>query len=228
MGDGDPGFDASGHRRRLRARLIAEGGEALHDVELVEYLLMLAIPRRDVKPIARRLVAEFGDVAGVLTAEASSLAHFGLGEGAIGALAIARAAALRLLKRRVEAQPVLAGWQALSDYLHASMAHRMTESVRVLHLNAKNMLIRDELCWEGSIDRSAIHVREIVRRALELGSVSLILVHNHPSGDPAPSKQDIAVTRELVAALKPLDIQLHDHLIVAASGHASLRSLGLV
>ena len=229
MGDStDPGLDASGHRARLRGRLIAGGAEALLDHELIEYLLMLAIPRRDTKPMARALLAEFGSLGAVLSAEASTLRGAGLSEGAIGALRIAQVSALRLLKSEVADRPVLASWQALADYLHAAMAHRMTESARVLHLNTRNMLIRDELVSEGSIDQAAIHVREVVRRALELGSAAIILVHNHPSGDPSPSRQDIALTREIVAALKPLGIQVHDHVVIGASGHASLKSLGLI
>lgn len=228
MTEPDPGHDASGHRARLRGRLIEGGPDALLDHELIEYLLALAIPRRDTKPLARSLLAEFGSLGALLTADSPSLARAGLSEGAIGAIRIAQISALRLLKGEVAKAPVLAGWQALTDYLHAAMAHRMTESVRVLHLNTKNMLIRDEQVSEGSIDQSAIYIREVVRRALELGSAALILVHNHPSGDPQPSRQDIALTRELVAALKPLGIQVHDHLVVGTGGQASMRALGLL
>ncbi|WP_174274795.1 RadC family protein [Sphingomonas bacterium] len=228
MSEIDPAQDASGHRARLRGRLIAGGAEALLDHELIEYLLMLAIPRRDTKPMARGLLAEFGSLGALLTADAPTLARAGLSEGAIGALKIAQAAALRLLKSEVANRPVLASWTALTDYLHAVMAHRMTESARVLHLNTRNLLIRDELVSEGSIDQAAIHVREVVRRALELGSAAIILVHNHPSGDPSPSRQDIALTREMIAALKPLGIQVHDHVVIGANGHASLKSLGLI
>jgi DNA repair protein RadC len=228
VSDIDPGTDASGHRARLRARLMDEGGDALHDVELLEYLLTLAVPRRDTKPIARRLVAEFGSYGAVVTADPSSLLKFGLTDGMIGTIKIAQASALRLLKQDATERPVLGNWQALSDYLHAAMAHRMTESVRVLHLNARNMLIRDEIVSEGSIDQSAIYVREVVKRALELGSAALILVHNHPSGDPQPSRQDIALTKELITAGKPLGIAIHDHLIVGTSGQASLRTMGLI
>lgn len=228
MSDVDPGLDASGHRARLRGRLIEGGADALLDHELVEYLLMLVLPRRDTKPIARRLLAEFGGLGALLSADTPSLARAGCTDGMIGALRIAQVAATRLLKSAVADRPVLAGWQALTDYLHAAMAHRLTESVRVLHLNTRNMLIRDELVSEGSIDQSAIYIREVVRRALELGSAALILVHNHPSGDPQPSRQDIALTRELVAALKPLGIQVHDHLVVGTGGQASMRALGLL
>ena len=226
--DRDPAHDASGHRARLRDRLIGGGPEALLDHELIEYLLGLSIKRQDTKPIARRLLAEFGSYGAVVTADADSLARQGLGETTIAVLKIAQASALRLLKGEIAARPVLASWQALTDYLHADMAHRLTERARVLHLNTRNMLIRDEIVSEGSIDQAAIHVREVVRRALELGSASIILVHNHPSGDPSPSRQDIALTREIVLALKPLGIQVHDHVVIGASGHASLRALGLL
>jgi DNA repair protein RadC len=228
MNDSDPGLDASGHRARLRRRLAEQGPEALQDHELVEYLLALAIPRRDTKPLARRLLAEFGGIGGLLGADADALARQGLTEGMVAALKIAEAAALRLLRAQVAARPVLASWQALIDYLHADMAHRTIERVRVLHLNSANMLIRDELMSEGSIDQAAIHVREVIRRAIDLGSASIILVHNHPSGDPAPSRQDIALTREIVNAGKPLGIAVHDHVIMGTKGHASMRSMGLI
>lgn len=225
----DAGTDARGHRARLRARLADQGPEALQDHELVEYLLALAIPRRDTKPMARRLLAEFGGIGGLLGADARALARQGgLSEGAVAAIKIAEAAALRLLRSQVTAQPVLAGWQALLDYLRADMAHRTTERVRVLHLNSRNMLIRDDLVSEGSIDQAAVYVREVVRRAIDLGSSALIIVHNHPSGDPSPSRQDIALTRDLIAAAKPLGINVHDHIIVGGDGHASLRALGLI
>ena len=195
---------------------------------MIEYLLALAIPRRDTKPLARALLAEFGSLGAVFTADAESLARAGLTEGAIGAIKIAQASAVRLLKGAVTARPVLGSWQALTDYLHVAMAHRMTESARVLHLNSRNMLIRDELVSEGSIDQAAIYVREVARRALELGSAAIILVHNHPSGDPSPSRQDIALTKEIIGALKPLGIQVHDHVVIGSNGHASLRALGLL
>ncbi|MDX3884522.1 MAG: DNA repair protein RadC [Sphingomonas sp.] len=229
MSDADPATDASGHRSRLRARLAEQGPEALQDHELVEYLLALAIPRRDTKPMARRLLAEFGGIGGLLGADPQALARQGgLSEGSIAAIKIAEAAALRLLRSRVMGQPVLASWQALLDYLRADMAHRTIERVRVLHLNSKNMLIRDELTSEGSVDQAAVYVREIIRRAIDLGSAALILVHNHPSGDPTPSRQDIALTRDLATAAKPLGIAIHDHVIIAGEGHASLRAMGLI
>jgi len=228
MSDIDPAFDASGHRARLRDRLIAGGTDALLDHEIIEYLLMLTIPRVDTKPMARALIDEFGGFGPLLAAEPGTLARAGVSDAKIAAIRIAQISAERLLKSRVADRPVLSGWQALSDYLHGAMAHRAIECARVLHLNTKNVLIRDELISEGSIDQAAIHVREVVRRALELHSAAIILVHNHPSGDPAPSKQDIAITREIVAACRPLGIAVHDHVIVGAKGQASLRSLGLI
>lgn len=224
----DPATDASGHRARLRRRLIDGGPESLLDHELVEYLLALAIPRRDTKPMARKLLVEFGGLGPLLSADPESLARADLSDGVIAALKIAEASALRLLRSEIADRPILTNWQALTNYLHADMAHRLVERVRVLHLNTKNALIRDELISEGSVDQAAVHVREIVRRALELGSAALIIVHNHPSGDPEPSRQDVALTRDLISALKPLGISLHDHVVVGIRGHASLRALGLI
>jgi DNA repair protein RadC len=218
--------DASGHRSRLRRRLIEGGPEALLDHELIEYLL--AIPRRDTKPMARKLLAEFGGLGALLSADAEALARHGATEGVVAALKIAEASALRLLRTKIAERPILSDWQALRDYLHADMAHRPIERVRVLHLNTKNFLIRDELMSEGSIDQAAVHIREVIKRAIDLGSAALILVHNHPSGDPQPSRQDIALTKELIAAAKPLGIAIHDHIVVGTSGQASLRALGLM
>ena len=227
-GTPDPATDASGHRARLRQRLIDGGPEALLDHELIEYLLALAIPRRDTKPMARMLLAEFGGLGPLLSADCGALARAGLSDGVIAALKIAEASALRLLRSRANERPVLTNWQALADYLHADMAHRAVERVRVLHLNTKNMLVRDELVSEGSIDQAAVHVREIIKRALELNSAALIVVHNHPSGDPQPSRQDVALTKELISAAKPLGISVHDHIVVGSKGQASLRALGLI
>ncbi len=224
----DPAHDTSGHRARLRTRLINGDVDALLDHEVVEYLLTLAIPRRDTKPMARALLAEFGSLVALLSADSETLAHAGASDAVIGAIRIAEVSALRLLRGRAQQRPVLSDWQALRDYLQADMAHRPIERVRVLHLNTKNMLVRDELVSEGSIDQAAVHVREIIKRALELGSSALIIVHNHPSGNPAPSRQDIALTKELIAAAKPLGITIHDHIVVGASGQASLRGMGLI
>jgi len=219
----------AGHRARLRARLIETGGDGLLDHELIEYLLALAIPRRDTKPLAKALLAEFGGIGGLLTADPEALRRIdGVGDTAIAALKIAHAAALRLLRAEVAEKPVLANWQALLDYLRADMAHHPIERVRVLHLNTRNMLIRDEEISRGSIDEAAVHVREVIRRAIDLSSAALILVHNHPSGDPSPSRADIDLTRGIIEAGKRLGIAVHDHIIVGTQGHSSLRAMGLI
>ncbi|HKR25244.1 MAG TPA: DNA repair protein RadC [Allosphingosinicella sp.] len=225
----DPSSDGSGHRARLRRRLFEGGPDALHDHELVEYLLGLAIPRRDTKPLAKKLLREFGGFGALLAADAATIARAGaVSEGAAAALKIAQAAALRLLEKEIRDRPVLGSWQALLDYLRADMAHLAVERVRVLFLNAKNVLIANEAMWEGSVDESAVYIREIVRRALDLHATALIVVHNHPSGDPSPSQQDIRLTRDLADACRHLKVSLHDHVIVAAGGHSSLRALGLI
>lgn len=219
----------AGHRARLRKRLIEGGGAALLDHELIEYLLATAIPRRDTKPLAKKLLAEFGGIGALVSADAESLRRVnGVGEGAIAAIKIVQATALRLLRAEVSERPILGSWQALLDYLRADMAHIGVERVRVLHLNTRNMLIRDEMVSEGSVDQAAIYVREVIRRAIDLGSASIILVHNHPSGDPSPSRQDIALTRDIAEAGKKLGIAVHDHIIIGAQGHASLRAMGLL
>ncbi|TPG22338.1 DNA repair protein RadC [Sphingomonas koreensis] len=219
----------AGHRARLRQRLIETSGDGLLDHELIEYLLALAIPRRDTKPLAKALLVEFGGIGGLLSAEPEALLRVkGMGETSVAALKIVQTAALRLLRAEVAAKPVLANWQALLDYLRADMAHHPIERVRVLHLNTRNMLIRDELVSEGSIDEAAVHVREVIRRAIDLGSAAVILVHNHPSGDPSPSRADIEITRGVADAGKRLGIAVHDHIIIGTSGHASLRSMGLI
>ena len=229
MSETDPSTDGTGHRGRLRKRLFEGGPEALLDHELVEYLLALALPRRDTKPLAKQLLKEFGGYGGLLSADPATIARVGgLSEGAVAALKIAQASALRLLQAEVQARPVLGSWQALLDYLRADMAHLAIERVRVLFLNSRNMLIRDEAMWEGSVDESAVHVREIMRRALDCQATALIIVHNHPSGDPSPSQQDIRLTKELVEAGRHMRINVHDHIIVGAKGHTSLRSLGLI
>jgi len=229
VSESDPATDGTGHRARLRQRLFEGGPEALLDHELVEYLLALALPRRDTKPLAKQLLKEFGGYGGLLSADAATIARVGgLSEGAVAALKIAQASALRLLQSEVKARPVLGSWQALLDYLHADMAHLAIERVRVLFLNSRNMLIRDEAMWEGSVDESAVHVREIMRRALDCQATALIIVHNHPSGDPSPSQQDIRLTKELVEAGRHMRISVHDHVIVGAKGHSSLRSMGLL
>lgn len=221
--------DGAGHRARLRERLFEGGPDALLDHELVEYLLALTIKRQDTKKLAKQLIADFGGFGALMSADAGTIQRIsGLSEVSVAALKIAQASALRLLKSEVVQRPVLGSWQALLDYLRADMAHLAIERVRVLFLNGRNMLIRDEAMWEGSVDESAVHVREIMRRALDCQATALIIVHNHPSGDPSPSAQDIRLTKELIEAGKHMRIDVHDHVIVGAKGHSSLRALGLI
>ena len=221
--------DGTGHRARLRQRLFDGGPDALLDHELVEYLLGLAIPRRDTKPLAKKLLREFGSFGSLMCADAATIARVGdISEAAAAALKVAHAAALRILKSEIEGQKVLGSWQALLDYLRADMAFEPVERVRVLFLNSKNVLIRDEKMWEGSVDESAVYIREIMRRALDLQATAIIVVHNHPSGDPSPSQQDIRLTRDLAEAGRHLKVTLHDHVIIGARGHSSLRAMGLI
>ena len=218
----------SGHRARLRERLFEGGGKALLDHELVEYLLALAIPRRDTKAQAKALIARFGGIGPLLAASPDALRREGLSDGVIGALKIAEASALRLLETRIEGRPILSSWDALGDYLSAAMAHSAVEEVRVLFLNAKNMLLANEALWRGSVDEAAVHVREVIARAIALGATAIIIVHNHPSGDPSPSQQDIRLTKDLVEAGRHMKITVHDHVIVGSQGRSSLKAMGLI
>jgi len=197
-------------------------------MNLVEYLLTLAIPRRDTKAQAKALIARFGGIGQLLAADAEALRREGLSDGVIGALKIAQATALRLLETRIEGRPILSSWDALGDYLQAAMAHSPVEEVRVLFLNAKNMLLANEAMWRGSVDEASVHVREVIARAIALGATAIIIVHNHPSGDPSPSQQDIRLTRDLVEAGRHIRITVHDHIIVGSQGRSSLKALGLI
>lgn len=219
----------AGHRARLRARLLGGGDEALGDHEVVEYLLMTAIPRRDVKPLAKELLDRFGGLAGLLNADPRALAgHKGMGETSAAAFRIVALAARRMARDTVADQPVLGSWQALLDYLTIDMAHLKHERVRVLYLDARNRLIHDQLLAEGSVDEAAIHPREVVKRALDLGASALILVHNHPSGSPEPSRADIQLTGKIAEAGRLLGIVVHDHVIIGKQGHVSFKAKGLI
>ena len=226
MGD-DPG-NASGHRARLRKRLFEGGPTALLDHELIEYLLTLTIPRIDTKPIAKRLLDQFGGIGPLLATDAETLKREGISEAAIGALKIAEATALRLLEAPLYGRPLLSSWEALRDYLRAAMAHSPVEEVRVLFLNAKNMLIANEAMWRGSVDEASMHVREVMKRAMAHGATAIIIVHNHPSGDPTPSQADVKLTRDLVEAGRHMKVTVHDHVIVGTQGQSSLRAMGLM
>lgn len=218
-----------GHRNRLRERFLKGGIEALADYEILELLLFMAIPRKDVKPLAKDLLKNFGSFAGVLHAENADLkkiAH--LTDSSITALKIIKAASYELMKQDLLNKPVLSHWESLTNYLQATMAHEKRESVRILFLNKKNELIADEIQQTGTIDQAHIYVREIIARALSLGATALILVHNHPSGRSEPSPADVEMTNNIIDAAKPLNIVIHDHIIVSKSGYYSFRNDGLI
>ena len=215
------------HRQRLRARFMAGGAAAVPDYELLELVLFRAIPRQDVKPLARRLLERFGDFNAVISAPAARLEEVaGVGPAVVQELKIVEAAAHRLARTRVMNQPVLASWYQLLDYARAAMAHRATEQFRVLYLDRKNVLVADEEQARGTVDHVPVYPREVVKRALELNASALILVHNHPSGDPTPSEADIIVTGQIHDAAQVMGIVLHDHLIVGRSRALSFRSEG--
>ncbi|WP_074206432.1 RadC family protein [Parasphingorhabdus marina] len=222
------GSDASTYRAS-RQKLRDDLGESLTDHELLCCLLHVASPRSDADTIARSLLSEFESFATLITASTALLDQVpGLTDNQLSALKIVRTGAIRMLSEPVRRQPLLASWTALLDYLRADMALLTTERVRILHLDTKNRLLRDELVSEGSVDEAVIFPREVLRRALELGSAAIILVHNHPSGDPTPSQQDIALTRDIALAGEKLGITVHDHIIIGRAGHVSLRSKGLI
>ncbi|MEM9724975.1 MAG: DNA repair protein RadC [Pseudomonadota bacterium] len=216
-----------GHRNRLRSRFMGGGTDAVADYELLELVLFRAIPRRDVKPVAKRLLSRFGGFAGVISADVARLREIdGLGEAAIVELKIVEAAAVAMLRDRVMDQPVLTDGDAVVDYCRAALAHRAVEEFRVLFFDSKNRLIADEALSRGTVDQVAVYTREVMARALALKAVALILVHNHPSGDPTPSRADIEMTREIVAAGRTMRVSVHDHLIIGATGAVSLRADG--
>lgn len=218
-----------GHRERLRQRLLKGGAEALADYEVLEYLLFAAIKQGDTKPIAKALLKQFGSLAGVLNADPAALQRVkGVGETSAAALKSVAVAARRMARSEVIAKPVLGSWQALLDYLSIDMAHLTVERVRVLYLDTRNRLIDDHHVGDGSIDEAAIHPREVIRRAMDLGATALILVHNHPSGNPEPSRADIQITQRIAEAGRLLGVTVHDHVIVGREGHVSLRAKGLI
>jgi len=219
----------AGHRKRLRERFLKSSGEDMPDYELLELLLFFAQSQRDVKPLAKKLIERFGSFAGVVSAEPARLREIdGVKDGAVAAIKLAQASAKRLLRQEVLGRPVISSWQALLEYCQAAMARESTEQFRVLYLDQKNQLIADELQQKGTVNHTPVYPREIMKRALELAATAVILVHNHPSGDPSPSKADIAMTRDVAEAGHRLDIAVHDHVIIGRSGHASFKSLGLL
>jgi DNA repair protein RadC len=217
-----------GHRQRLRERMVSAGPEAFHDHELLEYALFFAYPRGDTKPIAKDLLKKFGSMPAVLHASLAELQAAGLTENAAVSLQFMAACAARMLQKQILGRPVLGSWQAVIDYLTADMAHIIHERFRVLYLNNKNFLIHDAILSEGTVNQAAVYVRDIMHQALNLGATAIILVHNHPSGDPAPSRDDITMTKDIIEAGRRISVAVHDHIIIGSSGHASFKSLGLI
>jgi DNA repair protein RadC len=218
-----------GHRQRLRQKFLQAGAEALADYEILELLLFQAQPRGDMKPLAKDLLRRFGSLPGVLAATPAELeAAPGLGEASIVALKIVQAAALRAAQRELLDRPIFSSWDKVLDYCHASMAREKVEQFRLLFLDSRNALIADEVQQTGTVNHTPVYPREVVKRALELSATAIILVHNHPSGDPSPSKADVEMTRQVADAAAKLGISVHDHIVIAKSGHASLRGMGLL
>ena len=217
-----------GHRDRLRQKLLLSGPEPLQDYELLE-LALFAIPRVDVKPLAKQLLDRFGSYAEVLAAPPEELRKVkGVGEAAVVAIKVIHASIARAMKRELLDRPVLGAWHKVVDYCHAQMAREPAEQFRLLFLDRKNKLIADEVQQRGTIDHAPVYPREVIKRALELGASALILAHNHPSGDPTPSQADIAMTKEIVKAGKALGVTIHDHLVIGRQGHFSFRAEGLM
>jgi DNA repair protein RadC len=218
-----------GHRERLRGRFREAGADAVSDYELLELLLFRALPRRDVKPLAKLLLEKFGSFAEVITAPEARLAEVkGLGDSGVTELKIVQAAASRLLRGQVKKRPALSSWSAVLDYCRTAQAFADRELFRVLFLDKRNQLIADEVQQTGTVDHTPVYPREVVKRALELSATAIILVHNHPSGDPTPSHADIQMTQQIIAVAQPLGISVHDHIIVGKEGHASLKGLKLI
>lgn len=224
-----PVAGTEGHRARMRNRLLTAGPEALADYELLEMVLFLGLPRRDTKPIARALLARFGSFAAAISAPPNDLRGVeGMGEAGTAALKMVQAAALRLARAELKDRPLLGNWERLIDYLNAAMAREPVEQFRVLYMDARNRLLADEMQAKGTVNHTPVYPREVVRRALELQATALILVHNHPSGDPTPSREDIEMTQEVARAARALEIVLHDHIIVGNGTWLSFRQQGLL
>jgi DNA repair protein RadC len=220
---------AEGHRQRLRARLMTVGPEALADHELLEVLLFLAVPRRDTKAIAKRILAQFGSFSAALAASPAELLEVeDVGPAAVAAIKTAKAAAERLLRAEIMQRPVLDNWDRVIDYLRAIMSREKIEQFRVLFLDARNRLMADEVQGRGSVSHTPVYPREVVKRALNLHATAMIVVHNHPSGDPTPSREDVTMTEELAQAAASLGIVLHDHVIVGNGTWTSMRREGFL
>ena len=216
-----------GHRERLRARFMEAGAQALADYEMLELVLFRAVPRRDVKPLAKDLLLKFGSFAEVISAPAERLKQEGLGEAAVIELKVVQAAAQRLARGEVKKRAAMSSGTAVIDYVRTAQAFAEKEQFRILFLDKKNQLIADEVLQEGTVDHTPVYPREVVKRALELSATALILVHNHPSGDPTPSQADVEMTRQVAQVARTLGIQVHDHVIVGKDGHVSMKELKL-
>ncbi|MDD9909859.1 MAG: DNA repair protein RadC [Ahrensia sp.] len=218
-----------GHRERLRARFDSAGADGLADYELLELLLYRFIPRRDTKPIAKALLTRFGSISAMLGADGQELKRVsGVGQSAARDIKAMGALLKRSLSEDIKnEEPILSSWSSVMDYIKASLAHENVEQFRVLFLDKKNRRIKDETLQSGTVDHTPVYPREVVRRALELGATALILVHNHPSGDPTPSKADIEMTKMIAQAAGAMGIVVHDHIIIGKDGHASMKALGL-
>lgn len=224
-----PENHAAGHRQRLRERFLRGGDEAVQDYELMELVLFRAIPRRDVKPLAKDLIKTFGSFAAACAASPERLREVrGVSDAVAAELKIVAAAARLMARQKVLKKDVISSWNDLNAYVASAMAHEKREQFRVLFLDKKNVLIADEVQQTGTVDHTPVYPREVVKRALELGASAIILVHNHPSGDPTPSKADREMTRQIVDAAAPLGVRVHDHLVVGKERTASFRSLGLL
>ena len=218
-----------GHRERLRTRFRDHGDTALADYEILELLLFRLIPRRDTKPIAKALLDRFGTLAGVFGAEAARLTEVkGVGEAVATDIKLIAATAHRMLKSELKGKKVLASWSSVVEYCHAAMAYETREQFRILFLDKRNALIADEVQQKGTVDHTPVYPREVVKRALDLSATAIILVHNHPSGDPTPSRADIEMTKTIIETAKPLGITVHDHIIIGKEGHVSLKGLRLI
>ena len=227
--DGDDKPDHLGHRRRLRERFLKGGAGALADYELLELLLCQAQPRLDMKPLAKALMHRFKSFAAVMAATPEELREVdGIGPAAAVMIKTVQAAALRMSQQELIKRDVIGSWKKLLDYCRMAMAEEKTEQFRLLFLDNKNALIADEAQQRGTVNHTPVYPREVVKRALELGATAIIMVHNHPSGDPTPSDDDIAMTREVAAAAEKLGIAVHDHIVIGRKGHVSLRSMGVL
>ncbi|MCF8478233.1 MAG: DNA repair protein RadC [Pseudolabrys sp.] len=218
-----------GHRERLRGRFRDAGPDAVSEYELLELVLFRAIPQRDVKPLAKDLIAKFGSFAEVVAGPRARLKEVkGIGEAAVDELKIVHAAASRLARGQLHKRTVLSSWSSVIDYCRTAMAYADKEQFRLLFLDKRNQLIADEVQQTGTVDHTPVYPREVVKRALELSATALVLVHNHPSGDPTPSRADIQMTQAIIDVAKPLGISVHDHIIVGKDGHASFKGLKLI